>query len=74
MDRFPALMYVGAAIIGWTSGKMFLADGALGEHITNAFAAFGSAGHYVLPALLAVLVCAVGHFKARRQKAAESVA
>ena len=67
MDRFPALMYVGAAIIGWTSGKMFLADGALGETVTNAFAVFGSAGHYVLPAILAVLVCAVGHWKSRRQ-------
>ena len=33
MDRFPALMYVGAAIIGWTAGKMLLADQALGGSI-----------------------------------------
>ena len=74
MDRFPALMYVGAAIIGWTSGKMFLADGALGETITGVFSSLGAAGHYVLPALLALLVCVIGHLKARRQKAAEGVA
>ena len=67
MDRFPALMYVGAAIIGWTSGKMFLADKALGASITDVFATFGSAGHYILPAVLAVAVCVIGHMKADRQ-------
>ena len=72
MDRFPALMYVGAAIIGWTSGKMFLADKALGASITDVFATFGSAGHYILPAVLAVAVCVIGHFKAAHQAKAST--
>ena len=66
MDRFPALMYVGAAIIGWTSGKMLLADKAIGGSLTDVFITFGSAGHYLLPAVLAVAVCVIGHMKARR--------
>lgn len=70
MDRFPVLMYAGAAVIGWTAGKMLLADKAVGAHLADIFAVFGSAGGYVLPAALALLVCAVGHFKARRQASA----
>ncbi|MCI6086365.1 TerC family protein [Selenomonas sp.] len=70
MDRFPVLMYAGAAVIGWTAGKMLLADKAVGAHLADIFAVFGSAGGYVLPAALALLVCVVGHFKARRQASA----
>ncbi|WP_294157631.1 TerC family protein [uncultured Selenomonas sp.] len=70
MDRFPSVMYAGAAVIGWTAGKMLLADKALGTGITDAFAVFGSAGPYILPAILAVAVCGIGHFKARRQTSA----
>ena len=70
MDRFPVLMYAGAAVIGWTAGKMLLADKAVGVHLADIFAVFGSAGGYVLPAALALLVCVVGHFKARRQASA----
>lgn len=70
MDRFPVLMYAGAAVIGWTARKMLLADKAVGAHLADIFAVFGSAGGYVLPAALALLVCVVGHFKARRQASA----
>ena len=70
MDRFPVLMYAGAAVIGWTAGKLLLADKAVGVHLADIFAVFGSAGGYVLPAALALLVCVVGHFKARRQASA----
>jgi YjbE family integral membrane protein len=30
MDRFPVLIYVGAAILGWTAGEMVASDGSLG--------------------------------------------
>lgn len=67
MDRYPAIMYLGAAVIGWTAGKMLLADGALGTHLLGALSVFGAAGAYVLPALLAITVCVIGHFKGRQQ-------
>lgn len=62
MDRFPVIMYVGAAIIGWTSGKMMLEDGALGAHILGLTGGFAHA----LPAVLAVGVCVLGWLLARR--------
>jgi len=62
MDRFPVIMYVGAAIIGWTAGKMMLEDGALGGVLLQAV---GNAAH-ALPAVLAVGVCALGWWRAQR--------
>ncbi|MDU4962514.1 MAG: TerC family protein [Sporomusaceae bacterium] len=33
MDRFPALIYAGAAILGWTAGAMVAGDGSLGVYL-----------------------------------------
>ncbi len=63
MDRFPVLTYVGAAILGWTSGSMIVHDKVLGEVITGAAGAWSV---YGIPAALAVLVCVVGYFKSRK--------
>lgn len=60
LDRFPVLMYAGAAMIGWTSGTMFLHDKALGPVITGAC---GSWIEYALPALLTAGVCVLGYRK-----------
>ncbi|HAK72799.1 MAG TPA: hypothetical protein DCP36_03020, partial [Sporomusaceae bacterium] len=30
MDRYPIIIYIGAAILGWTAAKMMVADAAMG--------------------------------------------
>lgn len=65
LDRFPFLMYAGAAMIGWTSGTMFLHDKVLGPVITAAFGSWVETG---LPAFLALAVCVLGYLKSHRNK------
>ncbi len=64
LDRFPFLMYAGAAMIGWTSGTMFLHDKVLGPVITAAFGSWVETG---LPAFLALAVCVLGYLKSHRK-------
>ena len=33
MDRFPIIIYAGAAILGWTAAKMMLDDAAIGSYL-----------------------------------------
>ena len=64
LDKFPFLMYAGAAMIGWTSGTMFLHDKALGPVILSA------AGDWItwaLPGFLAIFVCVVGYMLEKRK-------
>ena len=65
MDRYPFIMYVGAAIIGWTAAKMMRADDALGGTL---LALAGPWLAHGLPAILAVAVCAVGWYRSRKVK------
>ena len=53
-------------------GRVWAESKALGASITDVFATFGSAGHYILPAVLAVAVCVIGHFKAAHQAKAST--
>ena len=57
-------MYAGAAMIGWTSGTMFLHDKALGPVILSAA---GDWITWVLPGFLAVFVCVVGYMLEKRK-------
>ncbi len=63
MDRFPVLTYVGAAILGWTSGSMIIHDRVLGTMITGGLGMWST---YALPAVLAVLVCGIGYMKSHK--------
>jgi YjbE family integral membrane protein len=65
LDRFPALLYAGAAILGWTSGTMLLHDAIVGNAI---IAATDPVMTYVLPAVLAIIVCAIGYRKSKTVK------
>lgn len=64
LDRFPFLMYAGAAMIGWTSGTMFLHDKVLGPVIEDALGGWIETG---LPAFLALAVCVLGYLKSHRK-------
>jgi YjbE family integral membrane protein len=35
MDRFPAIIYIGAAILGWTAAKMVAGDAAVGPLLAS---------------------------------------
>jgi YjbE family integral membrane protein len=56
MERFPAVVLIGAALIGWVAGDMLIADPALRGWVENA----GPYLHTLTPAAGAVLVVATG--------------
>jgi YjbE family integral membrane protein len=63
MERFPIIITLGAAILGWTAGEMGVTDPAVAEWVnTNA-----SWLHWGAPAIGAVLVVAVGSWLAKRK-------
>ena len=64
MERFPIIIIIGAALLGWVAGEMALGDpalkgwlGDLGEHHVL---------HYLVPAVGALLVVAIGKWLAAR--------
>ena len=67
MTRFPVIITLGAALLGWVAGEMCLTDPAI-HHWVEQQPHFL---HYVVPALGAVLVVALGKWLASRA-AAES--
>jgi YjbE family integral membrane protein len=65
MERYPLIITLGAAILGWTAGEMGVTDPAVAEWVNmNA-----SWLHWGAPALGAVLVVAVGSWLAKRKPA-----
>ena len=65
MERFPVIVLLGAALIGWVGGETIANDAALHD-----YAVAHPALHYVAAALGAILVVAAGKYwptKARRE-------
>jgi YjbE family integral membrane protein len=67
MARFPAIITIGAALLGWVAGEMAVSDPAL-----SAWSANQHALHYVAPALGAVLVVLTGKWLARNTVAPQA--
>jgi YjbE family integral membrane protein len=65
MERYPLIITLGAAILGWTAGEMGVTDPAVAEWV-NANASWL---HWGAPVLGAVLVVAVGSWLAKRKPA-----
>lgn len=63
MDRFPAVITLGGALLGWIAGEMLLSDGFLKPWLATA----ASWLKYVLPAAGALLVVLAGRWLARRE-------
>jgi predicted tellurium resistance membrane protein TerC len=68
MNKWPWLVIVGAAILGWVSGEMIVADKMIGPYIEH----LGKVVHYAIPALLtaAIVVLGVMMEKSRKNHAA----
>ena len=62
MTRFPVIITLGAALLGWVAGEMAISDPSIAGFTANQHAL-----HYVVPALGAVLVVAVGKWLTGRQ-------
>ena len=65
MDRFPIIITLGAALLGFLAGEMFVTDPA-----TAGFFAKLEGSHTWAPVIGAVIVVAIGTWLARRNKAA----
>ena len=69
MDRFPVVVYGGAALIAWTAGEMMDSDPAVEPYLPGAFH-----GTWYLPLLLTLLVIGYGWWSnARKGRAARAV-
>lgn len=55
MEKYPIIITIGAAFLGWTAGEMVTADQKIGELLINYPWA-----HWVIPAVFAVLVVVAG--------------
>ncbi len=61
MDRFPVVVYLGAALIAWTAGEMIDSDAAVRPYLPDLFH-----GTYWMPLGITVLVLAFGWWRNRR--------
>ena len=62
MERYPVLVVIGTAILGWTGGAMIMHDRTVGVMILEAV----PQAKYLLPAALAGAVCGIGGYLRRR--------
>ena len=69
MERFPVIITIGAALLGWVAGEMMISDPVVKDWID------ANAGwlHYAGPAAGAVAVVAVGKWLAKRHEEAPVV-
>ena len=61
MNRFPIIITLGAGLLGWVAGEMFLTDPAVHDFVERHHYL-----HNILPAVGAVLVVGVGKYLGRR--------
>ncbi|MFD2368956.1 TerC family protein [Brevibacillus sp. GCM10020057] len=72
MNRFPIIVLLGAALLGYTAGEMIVGDKLVGGFIEETLPVL----HIVLPVALALVVIAVGNYLKRKaeKERAESLA
>jgi predicted tellurium resistance membrane protein TerC len=64
IDRFPYIIYAGGALLGYVAGEMLV-----GEAIFETWVETMHYLHWLVPAVCAVLVLAIGQWLAQRQVA-----
>ncbi|KEO80993.1 TerC family protein [Tumebacillus flagellatus] len=63
MNRFPILIYVGAAVLGWTAGTMVISDEMVNDFFHN-----NAVLDWVVPLVVTVIVVVLGKWLGGRQK------
>lgn len=61
MERYRAIIYIGAAILGWTAGEMIIGDRYIAPYVHDI-----PGIHYIVPLLAAVAVLAAGYQAQKR--------
>lgn len=69
MHKFPIIVTLGAALLGYTAGEMAMGDDIVGKHVEALWAGFD----HVLPITLAVVVVVVGKLLAARKDKQDDV-
>ncbi|MGD8192578.1 TerC family protein [Brevibacillus ginsengisoli] len=65
MQRFPIIVTIGAALLGYTSGEMIMGDDIVGTQLESVWAGF----EHLLPIVLAVVVVVLGKWiEAHKEK------
>ncbi|MFB9330287.1 TerC family protein [Paenibacillus aurantiacus] len=64
MKRFPIIVILGAALLGYTAGEMIMSDRIVGEHLESWVPHI----HYALPIVLAVFVVLAGKLGGRKDR------
>ena len=73
LDRFPILVWIGAALLGWIAGEVIATDPALAARLTAAFGApFAQQAALALAAAATLLAVAAGGLWSRLHTAAKS--
>ncbi len=62
MDRFPIIIFVGAALIAWTAGLMIIDDPQVGPYIIK------YVPHYVPAGIITLAVVVVGYWQRRKHQ------
>jgi YjbE family integral membrane protein len=70
MGRYPIIVTIGAALLGWVSGEMAISDPAVKAWVDANLAYL----HYIAPAVGAIGVVAVGTLLAKRSQAEQAAA
>jgi len=65
MNRFPIIITIGAALLGWVAGEMAVGDPAIKDYVDANMHYL----HQLAPALGALLVVAVGKYLGGRSEA-----
>lgn len=61
MNRFPIIVFIGAALIAWTAGEMVNADPQIGAHIVQYIP------HWIVPTALTVAVVGYGYYTQKKR-------
>ncbi|GED59286.1 TerC family protein [Brevibacillus formosus] len=64
MNRFPVIVLLGAALLGYTAGEMIVGDKAVGSFLEEVMPSL----HMILPVALALLVIVIGNYLKRKEK------
>jgi predicted tellurium resistance membrane protein TerC len=62
MDRYPVIITIGAALLGWVAGEMAITDPLVKDWVNDNMAWL----HYVAPAAGAIFVVSLGRFLAAK--------
>lgn len=62
MNRFPIIVLLGAALLGYTAGEMIVGDKVVGAFLEEILPVL----HIILPVALALIVIAVGNYLKRK--------